>query len=131
MHFIAACALFTWASGQFGSKNDKNDWFNPFHPNSLKYLLITLYLHRLFNVQAKQQWVQSGQKLCSFHPSAYSLPNRYAFWIEAVQAMNIDAKVVRCDAFAMKWINSAYFAEKVARCLRMELVLSQWVLSRE
>ena len=57
------------------------------------------------------------------------MTHRNAFWLKTVEADDIDSKVVWRDSLAMKRIDAADFAEEVASCLGMELVLGKGFLT--
>jgi hypothetical protein len=52
-----------------------------------------------------------------------------AFWLKTLEAEDIDSKVIGRDSLAMKRIDAADLAEKVASCVRMEPVLGKGLLA--
>jgi hypothetical protein len=67
----------------------------------------------------------------SCHRGTNRKPNIDSFGVEPVQAMDIDAQIVGCDALAMKRVNAADFAEEVTRGFGVELIFAQGVLARQ
>jgi len=57
------------------------------------------------------------------------LTHRDAFRLKTLKAEDIDSKVVGRDSLAMKRIDAADFAEEMASCLGMELVLGKGLLT--
>src|SRR3954464_705476 len=64
-----------------------------------------------------------------FHPRAHSAADGNACGIEVVEAEDVDAEVIGCDALAVERVDAARLAEEVTRRMRMEAILGKRVLT--
>lgn len=73
----------------------------------------------------------SGGLRISVHCRSDCFSCRDAGGIKIMQAENIDAKIIRCDAFSMKGTNAAGSAEKMLHSMGVELVFGKRIIASQ